>query len=125
VRSFDAALAADPKFIEPLRYRAISLARLGQMSQAVSDANACVEREPTNPDSLYIAACVAAISARKYKTEVLWDSALELLRKAIECGADPERALDDPDFSGLRGQVEFQKLVRPKQKPKSQILNDL
>ncbi|MDB5387482.1 MAG: serine/threonine protein kinase [Planctomycetaceae bacterium] len=114
VGSFDAAIEAAPKFIEPLRYRAILRARMGKLTLAGADANACVDREPTNPDSLYIAACVAAISYRKLRTADIAQTAVELLRKAIACGADPERAVNDPDFSALRDLPEFRELVRLK-----------
>lgn len=117
VRMFDSALNASSTFIEPLRYRAVALARLGQLQQAAADANACIEREPTNPDSLYAAACVAAVSARKLGSAELNDNALQLLHSAIERGVDRERARTDPDFSGLRGDPDFRKLLgdEPKQ----------
>lgn len=111
VRMFDDALIASPAFMEPLRYRAVALARLGDLQQAAADANACIEREKTNPDSLYIAACVASISFRKLATPELKQQTLLLLQSAIECGAERDRALSDPDFSALRGDPEFLKLV--------------
>lgn len=113
VHAFDEALAVAPMFIEPLRYRAVSLARLGQLQQAAIDANSCAEREPTNSDSLYVAACVASLSARKLNSQELSDNALELLERAIACGASRERAQADPDFAALRGDPAFQKLVAP------------
>lgn len=116
---FDRALVADPEFIEPMRYRAISLARLGQIEAAADDANTCIAREPINPDSLYSSACVAAISARKLKLESIGESALDLLEKAISCGADPERARDDPDFLALRDNPRFRKLINPPKGRKS------
>lgn len=120
VHSFDAALAVAPNFIEPLRYRAISLARLGNLQQAALDANACAQREPTNPDSLYVAACVASLSARKLNSRELSDNAIELLERAIACGALRERAVADPDFSALRTDPGFQQLVAPSSKKQSE-----
>lgn len=115
IRWFDDAVAADPAFLEPLRYRAVSLARLGELEQAVADANFCVGKQPNDPDSLYIAACVASISARKLKNEDLCKSAMQLLQRAITCGAPHDRALNDPDFSFLKRDSDFLKLVAPEQ----------
>ena len=113
VRFFDAALSAKSTFIQPRRYRAVAFARLGRLPEALADMKECVEQEETNPDSLYVAACVTALIARKlpdpeYKTE-----AIHLLQSAIECGADRERARSDPDFSALRGDPDFNKLLDP------------
>ncbi len=114
---FDKALNADTTFMEPLRYRAIILARLGKIQQAYADLQAIVEREPTNPDSLYVGACVAALIARTRSDTEFIDTALELLELAITNGADPERARRDPDFSALRGDPDFQKLLGPEPEP--------
>ncbi len=114
---FDAAINADANFIEPLRYRAISLARLGDLEQAVADANLCISKESNHPDSLYVAACVAAISARRLKSEDLSKNALTLLQRAITCGTPHDRAADDPDFSYLKGDADFQKIVAPHKPP--------
>ncbi len=113
VRLFDEALTAKTTFIEPLRYRAVALARLGQLQQAWADINVCVEREGTNPDTLYVAACVAAVVYRKLPDPEYKTSALSLLHSAIERGADRERARSDPDFSALRGDPDFHKLIGP------------
>jgi serine/threonine protein kinase/Flp pilus assembly protein TadD len=115
IRRFDEAINSDPKFIEPLRYRAVALARLGQLQAAWTDAYACLEKEPTNPDSRYIASCVTALAAKMTKPreqkEQLIAGALKLLREAISCGAKRERARTDPDFSALYNVPEFRKLV--------------
>ena len=114
VRFFDDALNADPTFSEPLRYRAVALARMGQAKQAWTDAESCIGRDKTNPENLYIGACVAAIIARKMSDPQIKDEALKLLKSAIEYGADPDRARIDPDFSDLQGDPDFIKLVDTK-----------
>lgn len=120
VQAFDAVLAEAPNFIEPLRYRAISLARLGNLQQAALDANACAQKEPTNPDSLYVAACVASLSARKLNSPELSANAIELLARAVACGVPRERALADPDFSALKGHPDFLQIVAPVSKKQSE-----
>ena len=122
---FDSAINTDATFIEPLRYRAISLARLGDLEQAVADANLCIDRDPTNPDSLYVSACVAAISARRLKSEELSQNAIQLLQRAIASGTPHERAAGDPDFSFLKGDSTFQKLIAPREPPAARSPHNL
>ncbi|MDB5341528.1 MAG: serine/threonine protein kinase [Planctomycetaceae bacterium] len=124
VSYFDKALNAETTFIEPLRYRAVALARLGKFQQAWADAKSCIEREPTNPDSRYVGACVAALIARKLSDPEYQDQALELLQEAINLGADRERAREDPDFSALRGDPDFEKLLGPESEPTESIQAD-
>jgi len=113
IETFNSALDADPKLMEPLRYRAVAQSRVKEFELASADAQACLEREPTNPDSLYIAACVAARAAAHFKNDELIEEAIELLKSAIKRGADRDRARDDPDFDGIKDDPEFRKLISP------------
>lgn len=112
VKFFDHALRVAPEFAEPRRYRAIALARLGELDAAVEDAQYCVGQEPTGSDSLYTAACVAALSARKLRSPSLRQQAIEILKQALACGTPHEKLLNDPDLSALQDEPEFQKLAR-------------
>ena len=112
VKFFDRALRVAPEFVEPRRYRAITLARLGELENAAEDANLCLEKGPTASENLYTAACVAALSARKLRSAELRAQAIEILKQAIKCGTSRRKLLDDPDLSALRDDAEFQKLAR-------------
>lgn len=121
IHSFDEAIKAKANFMEPLRYRAICFARLGKFTEAASEIDGCVEMEPTNPESHYAAACVAAISFHKLHDPELADVALAELQQAIVCGADKARAITDPDFSALHFDPDFMRITGsdvPKASPK-------
>lgn len=111
VRSFDEAVKAKANFMEPLRYRAIALARLGELADAGNEIDACLDLEPTNPETLYAVACVSAISFRKVHDPDLADYALKMLQEAIICGVDPVRATTDPDFSALNVDPDFLRIT--------------
>ncbi len=117
IRSFDKAIAADSNFVEPIRYRAISLARIGELEPAAADVDVFTAKEPTNPESYYAAACVAALSARKTGDRLLVDHALEMLQRALvyvspeDRTAFQERAAEDDDLSILRSDPLFQELT--------------
>ena len=87
------------------------LQRLGELEAAAEDANLCIEKEPATPESLYAAACVAALSARKLRSPQLREQAIEILKQAIACGTPRQKLLDDPDLSVLQNEAEFRKLT--------------
>lgn len=111
IQSFDQAIQAKMNFMEPLRYRAICLARLGKLKEAATEIGACIETEPTHPETRYASACVAAISFRQLHAPDLADAALAELQQAIVCGADPTRARSDPDFSALHFDPDFLRIT--------------
>jgi serine/threonine protein kinase/tetratricopeptide (TPR) repeat protein len=112
---FAQALEADPNFMAARRYRAILLARTGAIDAATQEINQCLEREPASGDSLYAAACVAAVAADHLGTRALTEQAVELLERAAEHGKSLSAAGDDPDLKSLHRNPRFRKLVpRPK-----------
>lgn len=128
IRSFDNAIKADAGFIAPVRYRAICLARLGRIADASADAEYCISREPTNPETFYTSTCVLALAARQTNSSELAEEALRTLKLAIvhtdpqEVSALLERAANDEDLSRLRSDKEFQRITgtevkKPDSKP--------
>jgi eukaryotic-like serine/threonine-protein kinase len=111
--AFDRALEANPGFNEARRYRAVLLARKGDWDHAAQDINWCLDREPTSADTLYAAACVAAIAAKARTTSGprALDQALDLLRRARERGIEADRARDDPDLDAVRRDPRFRSIV--------------
>jgi tetratricopeptide (TPR) repeat protein len=128
IRWFDKSINADSKFMEPLRYRAIALARSGQLKEAATEADILLTREDTNPQTLYTAACVLALTARKTNDPELIEEAVRMLRLAL-IYLDPkdhvaflEKAASDDDLSALRQNSEFRNLTAPAGKKKPQTL---
>jgi tetratricopeptide (TPR) repeat protein len=114
VQLFAEALAVRPGFEEAHRYRAVLLARLGRIPEAVTDINAALRAAPKSGATLYAAACVTALAAQQADAPLAArqaaDEALGFLRRALEHGYG-QRAADDPDLAGLRGHPEFQRLT--------------
>jgi Flp pilus assembly protein TadD len=109
IAHFNDAVAADPSFVDPRRGRAIVFARLGRWSEATTDINWCLEREPRRGMTLYAAACVSALAAAKHPG--LADQALVLLEKAFAEGYGCETAETDPDLAALRPDPRFDALM--------------
>ena len=63
IAALSRALETRPGFNEARRSRAVLLARKSDWEHAGQDINWCLEREPTSGETLYAAACVAAIAA--------------------------------------------------------------
>jgi tetratricopeptide (TPR) repeat protein len=120
IAAFDLALEANPGFNEARRYRAVLLARKGDWEHAAQDINWCLEREPTSSETLYTAACVAAIAAQASPSPRAVDQAIDLLRRAVERGATPARAAADPDLAAVRGDPRFQALIGRAASPQGQ-----
>lgn len=111
IAAFDSAIKADPNYVEPVRYRAICLARQAKFEGALQDIAFCKDRQPNNPDTLYAEACVAAIAHKKFATSELADRTLQLLQMAITFGVRKDRAANDSDFSSLQNDPEFRELT--------------
>ena len=102
LRDFDRALEADPGRIEPRRYRAILLARRGDWRRATQEINQCLARQPRSASTLDSAACVVARASDARGKAELAGQALDLLERAPAEGADPAKAVVDPDLAGIR-----------------------
>jgi serine/threonine protein kinase/tetratricopeptide (TPR) repeat protein len=111
---FSRAIKRAPGFIEPRRARAILLARLGRIPEAVQEINRCLDREESGA-VLYGAACVSALgavaAADDAAAEPLAQQALRLLKKALEHGYGQDKIATDPDLAGIRDRAEFGRLV--------------
>jgi eukaryotic-like serine/threonine-protein kinase len=108
---FERALEAEPGHIEARRYLAVALARAGAWERATGEINRCLEREPRSPASLYAAACVLARVFEKRGSAPISDQALDVLTRAFDLGADPARAVVDPDLASIRHLPRFKQAV--------------
>jgi eukaryotic-like serine/threonine-protein kinase len=118
LRFLDRALEASPGFADARRNRALLLARAGKLEAAGQDINWCLEKDPKDPGTLYLAACVAAHVASKFRDTQATVQALDFLQKAAAEGHTLEHAGQDPDLKVLWKLPEFQRLVA-RQKPKT------
>jgi tetratricopeptide (TPR) repeat protein len=108
---FDRAVAADPAFDQARRSRALVLARLGDWARAGRDINRCLDRDPNSGETLYVAACVAALAAGKLDDPKATGQALQLLRQALDRGVGRDRLAGDPDLENLRALPEFRRMT--------------
>ena len=112
---FDKALEAAPQFFDARRYRAVQLAREGDMKRASEDINECLARDPRKGDALYAAACVAALASQQLANPKLAEQAIVFLEKAFAQGVGPDKVETDPDLAGLRAQPEiWQRVLQTK-----------
>jgi tetratricopeptide (TPR) repeat protein len=97
----------------------LSLARAGQIGDAVELAEKIQEEAPKEPDALYMVACaysLCAIAAENAKSEppadVFREKALIALTQAVKEGYQATAMLKlDPDLAGVRNEAQFQKLI--------------
>ncbi len=112
---FDRAIDANPSFVEARRFRAVLLARCGNLEAASQDMNWCLAKEPDAGVTLYAAACVAARAAEKAvdpaAAKLAADQAIAFLQKAFARGYGPDKAAKDPDLKGICNHPEFQLLL--------------
>jgi hypothetical protein len=115
--------------------RALTLAHLGNHSQAVAEADDLAQGKDLRGDTLYDLACVYAVSSaaaqkdaslphadRERLAERRAGQAVELLAKAQATGYFKERARvehlkQDTDLDALRARPDYQKLVRELEGP--------
>jgi serine/threonine protein kinase/tetratricopeptide (TPR) repeat protein len=118
-KDWDRALALNMKPQSQLMFRwqrAYSLARAGEHSKAVAEANAMAEAKTVTGDVLYNLACICALAAAAVKDDAkLQDQyaarAVELLRQAIAKGyKDAAHVKQDKDLDALRSRQDFTKL---------------
>jgi serine/threonine protein kinase/tetratricopeptide (TPR) repeat protein len=113
---FDEALQWHPGFADARRFRAVLLARRGDLNAAVKDINRCLEAEqPPAGITLYAAACVLALGAEQAKVpeqaKQLEDRALAYLQMALAQGYGRDSAATDPDLRAIRYRPEFVALL--------------
>jgi tetratricopeptide (TPR) repeat protein len=110
------AARLDEGMVEARRYRAVLLARLGRFAEAMPELTWCLEREPQGGPTLYAAACVTALAARKFAgqpgTAETARQSLDFLRQAFARGYGRQQAPTDPDLAGVRDDPVFQKALR-------------
>ncbi len=107
LRYFDQSLEVAPNFFAARRYRAIQLARKGDLNRATEDINWCLEKEPQNGDSLYAAACVVALASKQLADPKLAEQSRHFLEKALSRGVDLDKANHDPDLAAIRARPEI------------------
>ncbi len=108
---FDRLLAVNPDFPGARRSRAVMLARTGELERAAAEINACLEKNRDDGPTLYAAACVAALAAKRLSNPKLTDQALDLLRRAADHGAALDGAAKDDDLAVLREDERFEKVL--------------
>jgi serine/threonine protein kinase/tetratricopeptide (TPR) repeat protein len=114
IHFFSKALDADVDLIEARRFRSILWARVGDFEAAGKDINWCLEREPKAGGTLYAAACVTALAAKRIAEPAkhrLIASAVELLQQAFAQGYGKDKAASDADLATLHGRDEFKRLM--------------
>jgi serine/threonine protein kinase/tetratricopeptide (TPR) repeat protein len=117
IAALSRALASRPGFSEARRARAVLLARKSDWERAGQDINLCLEREPSSGETLYAAACVAAIAARSAPSPRAVSQALDLLQRALIRGVPPTRAAADPDLTAIRRDPRFRTIVARSTEP--------
>jgi len=123
IHYFTQAIEADPNLIEAVRFRGILWARCGDFEAAGKDINTCLVREPNAGGSLYAAACITALAAKKFSGATrakLCAKAIELLQQAFDRGYGKDKVAEDPDLTVLRGLPEFRRLVEQKSETRNQ-----
>jgi serine/threonine protein kinase/lipoprotein NlpI len=112
------ALEASPGFVAPRRARAVVLARLGERTAAMREINDCLARDPQSGVTIYAAACVAALLARKAspgEVRQATEQSLRLLDEAFRQHYGQDRAAQDDDLEAIRHDPRFQELLQKAQ----------
>jgi Flp pilus assembly protein TadD len=101
-----AQLKVNPKDSDAMSLRALVEARLGRRAEARAHAVQAVQLAPTQPDPLFFAAMVHALTGDPR-------TALDQLRAAIEHGYSPAMARFEESLFSLRSFPEYTALVNP------------
>jgi hypothetical protein len=113
LRDFNRALEVAPGFEEARRSRAVLLARRGDFAAARADMNLSLGQDPAGA-TLYAAACVAALEAKRAAgaaRQRAVQEALVFLREAFRRGYGRDRAERDADLEGVRDDAGFRSLL--------------
>jgi serine/threonine protein kinase/Flp pilus assembly protein TadD len=113
------ALEASPGFVAPRRARAVVLARLGERGRATQEINDCLARDPQSGVTIYAAACVAALLARKAapaEAQRATAEALRLLGEAFRLHYGQDKAAEDQDLESIRQHPRFRELLEKARK---------
>ena len=104
----DLALKSEPGLLDAIQLRALVRGRLG-MRSAIADVDTLL-LSPT-PHRLYNAAATLALLSKKTNERGLLVDALDLFKRAVDAGFEPEFAATDPDMEPLLEFPEFRSLV--------------
>lgn len=107
IHSLTAALEIDPNFVPARAGRAVLLARLGNIEEAIQDANQCHNSQATAQTS-YQLACVYAICSKK--DPELKSEALKHLAHAVKPAYGIDQIASDRDLENIVDDAEFQKI---------------
>jgi serine/threonine protein kinase/Flp pilus assembly protein TadD len=111
---FAQALEQRSNFGEARRYRAILLARLGRLAEALTEINTALRAAPRSGATLYAAACVTALAAEQAPTPTQTQQAvaesLRFLKQALAAGYGQHAATDD-DLKAIQQHPEFRRLT--------------
>lgn len=112
VGKLDELLKHYPDYPEALAGRGVLKARLGQRDAALADAKAALLRD-TRGQRLYEVACVYALTGKTHPEDRR--EALRLLHDALHQGFGLDLIANDRDLEPLRGEPQFQDLVKAAQ----------
>lgn len=100
-------LRVNPRDLDALRYGAGYYAMLGDQQKAQEYLHKGLDIAPNDSEMLFKASVVSVLAGQTKE-------GLDWLRKALAAGYGNERVLDDPAFGTLRGDPEFQAILRGK-----------
>ncbi len=111
---FAQALDRRPTLGEARRFRAIVLARLNRLAEALAEINTALQAAPQSGPTLYAAACVTSLAAEQAPNPVAArqaaDESIRLLKLALTYGYGQHAATDD-DLKAIRQHPEFEQLL--------------
>jgi tetratricopeptide (TPR) repeat protein len=107
VKVLDKVLTVKPDYVEARITRGLAYAALGERGQALKDADAVLDSEPT-PHRHYQAARIYALTSRRHPADAQY--ALALLAYALRNGYGVHTYRQEPDFAPFQKMPEFERL---------------
>jgi tetratricopeptide (TPR) repeat protein len=98
-----------PDFVPGRLGRGVLLARLGKRTEALQEARWCLDRDRSNPATVYQAANIYALTSRQAPADQ--ETAHALLAVALHRGFGLDIVDSDSDFDAIRNQPAFRQIV--------------
>ena len=104
-RFYESVLRRDRSYVDVIELLGGLYTKQGRVAEGLKMDRRLVRLQPRNATAHYNLACSLALSKRK-------PDALRSLHRAIELGyTDLEWMQQDPDLAGLKGDLEFERLL--------------